>query len=466
MIRYKIFDCIWSYSAKILNIGIGILVLPVIISKLSSEELGIWYIFFTISGMINLLDFGFLPTLQRNIGYIFQGARELKSEGIPNNLENYINYQLLYDTIYASKKLYHRVSIMIFIVLSTFGTYYIYSMVNKIDNYPKILIAWLLYLFSLCLNFYFYYYSALIRGKGLIGKAEKIVVFSKIIFIFTCYIFFYLNFGLLTLSIANLLSVLFLRFFSRKLFYDIELKKIFEGIEVKNRSLLKIILKNTKKTGVSSIGGFLLLNGNIFIVSKYFSLDIVGKYGLTIQIFSILLGTAATIYNVYIPEFYKYRIKNLKEDLKRIYSYCYTINFLILLVGIFVINTILPIFLKILGKATGVLNQEQLLFLSIYFILESIYETSLIVLSTKNYISYANSSFYSGVGVILISLFLINFTSLGIWSVLLSPFLIQIFYNHWKWILELNKELNVNSKILITEGSKILYYKIRRIINK
>lgn len=456
----KKYDFIWSYLSRGLNIGVGILVLPIILKKLSPEELGVWYIFLAISSLITLLDFGFLPTLQRNIGYIFKGADELQAEGVPTKFNSFINYQLLYDSIYASKKLYHKITIIIFILLNTLGSYYIYTIIKDLNNFKEIFIAWVLYLLSLCLNFYFYYYTALIKGKGLIGESEKITVISKLSFILICYILFFLNFGLITLSIANLISVFILRMCSQRIFYTSELKERLRDLKVKNQTLLKIMMVNAKKVGIVSIGGFLLSKGNTFVVSKYFSLELVGKYGLTMQIFSILLGVTATIYQVYAPEFYEYRLKNNLEKLKDKYVACYIVNLLLLVLGILGIIFILPLFLKLMGKNNSLLTHNQLLFLSLCFILESIHGNAAFILSTKNYIPYVKAGIFSGSGIIIISLLLIHFTNLGIWSVLISQFIVQLSYNNWKWPLEVNKELKINNIIIFEEGIKMIFNKL------
>ena len=449
-------DLIWSYFSKGLNMGVGILVLPVILKKLNSEELGVWYIFLAISGLINLLDFGFLPTLQRNIGYIFKGANDLQTEGVPLKFNSFINYQLLYDSIHASKNLYRKITVVIFLLLNTFGNYYIFFIIKNTDNFLQIFIAWIIYILSLCLNFYFYYYTALIKGKGLIGESEKITVISKLSFLAVCYVFFYFNFGLITLSIANLVSIFILRLFSRKIFYTSEIKKNLKELKVKNNNLLKIMMVNAKKVGIGSIGGFLLSQGNTFVVSKFFSLEIVGRYGLTMQVFSILIGVTGTIYQVYSPEFYEYRLKNCLEKLREKYIFCYTINLGLLFLGILGIRFILPIFLLLLGKSNSLLSKNQIIFLSICYILESIHGNAAFILSTKNYIPYVKASLLSGSGIIIISLLLINFTNLGIWSVLISQFIVQLFYNNWKWPLEVNKELGINNFIIFKEGIKMI----------
>lgn len=125
-------DIFWSYTAQLLNIGAGIFILPIILKKLSSAELGVWYVFLAIASLVALLDFGFLPTIQRNVSYVFSGVEELLEQGISEKKSNEINYKLLKDIIETSKIIYRRISILILIFLSTLGSLYIGSLIREL----------------------------------------------------------------------------------------------------------------------------------------------------------------------------------------------------------------------------------------------------------------------------------------------------------------------------------------------
>ena len=64
-------DVLWGYIAQFFNIGAGILLLPVILKLLPADILGVWYIFLTISSLVQMIDFGFQPTFTRNVAYVF-----------------------------------------------------------------------------------------------------------------------------------------------------------------------------------------------------------------------------------------------------------------------------------------------------------------------------------------------------------------------------------------------------------
>ena len=55
-------DVLWGYIAQFFNIGAGILLLPVILKLLPADILGVWYIFLTISSLVQMIDCGFQPT--------------------------------------------------------------------------------------------------------------------------------------------------------------------------------------------------------------------------------------------------------------------------------------------------------------------------------------------------------------------------------------------------------------------
>ncbi|MGL5963453.1 MAG: hypothetical protein ACRCZ2_03505, partial [Fusobacteriaceae bacterium] len=201
-------DVIWSYSSQIFQMGASLFILPIILKKLPSEEIGIWYVFMSFSALINLLDFGLSPTFSRNISYIFSGAKKLSSEGINSEVSNEVNYSLLKNTINSVKKIYMGISLVVVSVFGTIGSVYIASLVNNNQNlsYNSIMLAWIIYIISLAFNFYYYYFTPLLMGRGLIKESHKTIVFSKIGYLILAYILIQLNYGLLGIAIANLIS--------------------------------------------------------------------------------------------------------------------------------------------------------------------------------------------------------------------------------------------------------------------
>ena len=62
-------DVIWSYLARTFSLGVNVILLPLIMRFLSDTDLGLWYVFASISQVVNLFDFGFNATLSRHMTY-------------------------------------------------------------------------------------------------------------------------------------------------------------------------------------------------------------------------------------------------------------------------------------------------------------------------------------------------------------------------------------------------------------
>lgn len=122
-------DILWNYLATFLKIASSALLLPLILRMMSSEMVGVWTVFVTITAFAGLLDFGFNPSFTRNISYIFSGFKNLQATGVETITSDniIIDYGLLKGLIASMRWLYFRISIILFLLLSTVGTFYIYS---------------------------------------------------------------------------------------------------------------------------------------------------------------------------------------------------------------------------------------------------------------------------------------------------------------------------------------------------
>ena len=72
----------WNFAATSLRIASGVIVLPLVLRLLPSQEVGLWNIFLTIGSLATLLDFGFANAFSRNVTYIFSGVKELNQKGM------------------------------------------------------------------------------------------------------------------------------------------------------------------------------------------------------------------------------------------------------------------------------------------------------------------------------------------------------------------------------------------------
>ena len=115
-------DILWSYLSQFLSIGAGILILPAILHKLSSQEIGINYILLSISAFIPLLDAGFSPqfrapvTIRWYILHVYRNRPFCYGEQHDVDLDSFLPVCFLYDLslilsfVTDWQRIYQRVS--------------------------------------------------------------------------------------------------------------------------------------------------------------------------------------------------------------------------------------------------------------------------------------------------------------------------------------------------------------------
>ena len=166
-------DVVWSYLAQFFSLASGIFILPLVLKLLSTDEIALNYLIGSLGAMVALFDFGFAPQFGRNITYVFSGAQNIHKTGIQTvESGEEINYRLLVNMIYTAKAVYFRIALSAFILLSTFGTWYIYEVTNGFQTVDHVIWIWATTIVSIFLSFYFSYFDSLLIGRGLIKQAR------------------------------------------------------------------------------------------------------------------------------------------------------------------------------------------------------------------------------------------------------------------------------------------------------
>lgn len=441
-------DVIWNYAATFLKIAASSLLLPFILKLMPSETVGIWSVFVTVNSLIILLDFGFNPSFARNITYTFSGVQNLQSKGYSlNDVQDIsgIDYGLLKGIISAMKWFYLRVAAILFLLLSTVGTYYIYNLLKKYHgDHQEVYIAWALLCIINSFNLSSLYYDSLLQGKGLIKQSRQIVIISQIVYLVVAVILIFAGKGLIAIVAAQGSSVIIVRWLSHRLFFSQATKTLIAEAYTRSRTeILQAVYPNALKAGLTTFGGVMVQRSAIIIGSLYLSLEQIASYGITMQIIALIAGLSGIYINTYQAKIVQLRIKDDKKSIKNIYikgqfvfmaTYTITGSFL-LLFGNLVLNTI--------GSQTQLL--PSLALLAALFL--SFEQTNFLIagniLSTKNEIPFFKSSIVAGIVIVIGLIVSFVFFESTLWVLLVIPIIIDLTYQAWKWPLEVAKDLKI-----------------------
>lgn len=458
-------DVLWNYAATFLKIASSALLLPFILRMMPSEMVGIWSVFMTITAFSGLLDFGFNPSFTRNVTYIFSGVRTLKVKGFESvSSENQmIDFGLLKGLITAMRWFYLRMTIVLFLLLSTLGTYYIYSLFQNYKGSPQeVIIAWLLLCAINTYNLYTLYYDSLLQGKGMIKKSKQIVIIGQTVYIAIAAILIMAGYGLVAIVAAQASSVFIIRWLSHHAFFTPEIKqKLQTAIPIPKEKVIKAIYPNALKIGLTSIGGFMVTRSAIVIGSLYLSLEEIATYGITMQFIAVIAGLASIYTTTYQPKIAQLRIEDNNQAIKELYLKGQIVLFLTYFVGGTVLLILGDWALILIGSQTQLIPRLLILAAVVISFLESNHSIAASILLTKNEVPFFKASLLSGCSTILLLLLFFHLRNFGLWVMIAAPGFAQGVYQNWKWPIAVIKELKITQSDVYKA-----FVKITNLLNK
>jgi O-antigen/teichoic acid export membrane protein len=451
-------DVIWNYAATFLKAASFMLLLPFVLRMMSPEIVGLWIIFITITSFSALVDFGFNPSFSRNVSYVFSGIRSLKVNGFESVEDETatVDYRLLKGLIKGMRWLYLRLSLVLFLLISTIGTYYIHTLLKTYEgNHQEVYIAWGILCIINIYNLFTLYYESLLQGRGLVKRSKQIYILGQAVYISIAIILIMSGKGLIALVAAQALSVIIIRVLSHYSFFTREIREKLDEVEsYPQNKILKAIYPNAVKMGLTSLGGFTVQRSAIVIGSLYLPLSDIASYGVTIQLISVLSVFGLIYTSTYTPKIGQLRIIQKLNAIKELYIKGELVLILTFIVG----GTVLLLFgqyiLNIIGSQTQLLPQSILFVALLIAFLESNHALAGGILLTGNEVPFFKASLIAGILTLFLLVVLFNFTNMRIWAMILSPGIAHL-YNNWKWPYEVFIQLKITKKD-ISDTLKIL----------
>jgi O-antigen/teichoic acid export membrane protein len=440
-------DVIWNYAATILRVASYAFLLPFILRTMSSEMVGVWSVFMAITAFAALLDLGFSPSFTRNVTYIFSGIKTLKVTGFHTDStgDQTVDYGLLKGIIIAMQWFYMRMAFILFLLLSTLGTYYIYSLLkNYKGEQTEIYIAWIVLCIISTYNIYTQYLDCLLQGKGLVKRSKQIVIIGQSIYLVIASVFILLHFGILAIVSAQAISVILIRWLINRSFFTNEIKDHLQAAEPRPRKeVMDAIYPNAFKIGLTWIGAFVIQRSSILIGSLHLQLEDIASYGVTIQLVS-MIANFSTIYTLtYTPKIVQLRVAQNTGAIKEVYLKGQIILLLTYLAGSVVLLFLGRWGLTLIGSKTQIMPDMLILTAIIISFLESNHGIAAGVLLTNNEVPFFKASLTSAAVTIILLLSMFYIFHMGLWAMVLAPGIAQL-YNNWRWPYELYKQLHIS----------------------
>lgn len=457
-------DIIFSYIAQFLSMGVGVITLPLLLNKLSTDEIGLNYILITIGSIVALVDLGFAPQFARNFTYVFSGVQELKKEGVGSAGKG-INYELLKYLLKTARCIYGVLAIFAFILLLAIGTPYIYYTTDGFTAVPRSLYIWVIYSIGILFQVYYSYYYSMLLGAGLIKEQKYAVIGNKILYMVLLISGLFLGWGLISVSVAQLVSPFFGRVVSHHFFYSREIKNQLSLYTTNERrriyEIFKILWYNAKRTAIMSIGAYAILKFSMFIAGLYLSLGEFASYGLMIQLVSLLGIVSCTLIQTLQPKFASLIASGNTNRLLSLFSECLIVYYCLFILGSLILTFWGQSILEVIKSNAYLPSKLTVAFYCIVMLLEYNHSNFAILISSDNKVPFAPASIITGIAVCIGIFLVIKFTNWGIIGFVIVQGLCQLVYQNWKWPCMALESYKLSFWNLIGYGFKELRFKIR-----
>lgn len=193
-----------SFATRSLSL---IVVLPLVLNRLSTSEIALWYLFSTIIGLQVLADVGFSPTFSRIIAYGMGGLSTFEIKDLRNLKKSpalaEANWETIEKICSTMRAIYLRLTVISIFLLSTMGTWAMLRPISKMSDTRFGWIAWGVILLASSFNLLGNSYSSYLQGLNQIALLRRWEILTSLGAIGTSFIVLLTGGGLLGLVIAN-----------------------------------------------------------------------------------------------------------------------------------------------------------------------------------------------------------------------------------------------------------------------
>ena len=424
----------WSWLFNGVRLAAGFLLLPLVLNKLPTAELGMYYVFLSLAALVPLVDFGFGPTIGRFVSYAMGGAESLQAQGVakPGRLDA-PNYSLLWELLETTRVLYRYLTGAVLVVLGAWGTFMVHLRVNETASPSLTWLAWAVTLVSALFDIYSGWWVTYLRGMNEVLPAARISSIGVLTRLLLAVPLLVCGAGLLSLPIATLAGSWIQRHLARR-----RCRQMLEGHPASHsdfRATLRVLWPNTWRLGLQFTGIYLTANANIAICMGTESLGLAGtaQYGLSVQLLAFISGMVGVWTSVKWPILGQYRARHDLLGMQRILRprvWLQTISYLVACAALLLSG---PFLLRHFGGGKQMLPVGWLALMMFNGFFEMHLVLWCTLLSMENRLPYLWPWLATNVLGLCLSLALVHCTSLGLGALVLGPLLAGIVFNHWYW---------------------------------
>lgn len=450
-------DVIWGYIGTFLSMFSSFLLLPFLVKFLTGEELGLWYVYTALASFALMFEFGFNPTLARNITYVIGGAKDLHNVGkMPCERDYGVNWKLLNTVISASKMVYVIIALALIPILLVPGSIYIAYVSSNVDTFV-VWSSWLVFVVAIVTNIAFLWPLTVLRGYGDIAGENRARALARLVQLVLTIIMLNAGTGLLGAALG------YFSFSLTQRFVSVVLIKRHKEIESGRQSVstkpsmqdivevLRTVGGIAWRDGVVSFSNYATTQAISIISSLFLGLTATGVYSMALQLSNAVVNLSSVFPKTYFPTIQAAYARGDIEAQRRnvgVGIVAYWFFFAVSSVAVVTISVPLVALIKPGTEMDPILMLAMCLYMGLWNH-HSIFCNYIVGM---NEIPYMASFLASGAAGIVLACVLCGVFDWGAWGILVGQAIAQGVYNNWKWPQYLCKKLDTTYMRLMKEG--------------
>jgi O-antigen/teichoic acid export membrane protein len=427
----------WSLMAAALRFGSAFLLLPLILWRVPSDELGLWYVFISLGALAALMDLGFAHTATRSAGYLWAGSRMLLPFGIVladpiletdatgGAIHGQPNLPLLSDLVASLRVYYFSAGGLLLLLLTTVGGAWIWQKSVNLANASSIRLAFLVYAIGVSLGFANSLWPSLLAGINAVKEAQQIIAVCFLAYFCLAVTGLLAGLGIWALVLGTIGAGLAERLIGRIVFY--RLISLPSGKF--DSSVLRVLWPTAWRTAAVGLGAFIIFQANILVSSAFLDLRTTASYGMSLQAVTLLAGVSGIWVRVRLPAINQLRAQGMVERIPAIFRPRILFALLSFGVGAAVLLLSGRPLLVLLNARTQLLPTALLATLLLIHLLEMHHSLYGELVYSENVNPFVTSALISGGAIIILSVLLTP--RFGVWGMLLASGLVQLCFNNW-----------------------------------
>lgn len=458
-------DIIWNYVGTIVSASSGFILLPFQLAFLSSDELGLWYIFMAVSNLSMLLEWSFDPTMARNIVYVLSGAKRLNKKGVTSFSDSGdVDWHLLKVVMMTTKIIFAVISIVTFAIVVTFGTVYV-SFISKGVSPMAVWTSWGIFCIAIFLNLFFLYSVTYLRGFGDVAGENRSKTVARVVQLCVSAFALFAGAGLVGAAFGYLLNGVVMRLVAARALrrHSDVLGSLAARSEKIMPSEIKDAFSNMSYIAFRDIcvqfSSYITTQATTIVCSLFLSLSETGTYSLLLQLGNALCNMAAAYIRSYTPAFQSAFSRGDLAAQRRIVGRGTVAYWLLIPAGMLLILLIAFPILPLFKKG---FHPDVALFvvICIYLALLNQHSVYCNLIVSMNEIPYVVAYIISAISGILLSAGLLVAFDGHAMALIAGQGLAQLAYNNWKWPAFVARRLGISYWNLLLEGLSIWRRKI------